>query len=112
MEVSLNKPFKAVLRRCWVKYVAHVGEGFPDANSDVSFKLPVLTHQHMIDQVKEEFDYLVQKMVNKCFQDCGIRSSDPDKVRNGTFFKQCMGKALQNLEADDPNEIDDDPFEL
>ena len=49
MEVSLNKPFKAVLRRCWVKYVARVVEGFPDADSDTNFKLPVLTHQQMID---------------------------------------------------------------
>ena len=28
------------------------------------------------------------------------------------FCKQCMGKALHNLDADDANEIDDDPFEL
>ena len=38
---GLNKPFKGVLRRCWVKYVASVVEDFPDANSDTSFELPV-----------------------------------------------------------------------
>ena len=27
MDVSLNKPFKAVLRGCWVKYVVTVAEG-------------------------------------------------------------------------------------
>ena len=32
-------------------------------------------------------------------------------MRNGAFFKQRTGKALHNLEADDANEIDDDPFE-
>ena len=57
---SLNKPFKAVLRRCWVKYFASVVEGFHHANSVTRFKLPVLTRQHMIDWVKEKFDYLVQ----------------------------------------------------
>ena len=111
MDVSLNKPFKVILRRCWVKYVASVVEGFRNANSDTCFKPPVPTRQHMINWVKEGFDYLVQdqEMVKKFFQVCDISSSDPDKVRNGTFFKQCMGKALHSLEADDANEIDDDP---
>ena len=34
------------------------------------------------------------------------------QVWNGVFFKQCMGKALDNLEVDDANEIDYDPFDL
>ena len=37
---------------------------------------------------------------------------DTGKVRNGDFFKQCMEKALQNLEVDEGNDIDEDPFEL
>ena len=85
---------------------------FPHANSDTSFKLPVPTPQHMIDWVKEGFDYLVQdqKMVKKSCRVCSISSSDPYKLGNGAFFKQYMGKALHNLGADDTNEIDDDPF--
>ena len=51
-------------------------------------------------------------MVKKSFQVFSISSLDPDKVQNGAFFKQCMGKALHNLEVDNANEIDDDPFEL
>ena len=51
-------------------------------------------------------------MVKISFQVCGISSLDPDKVRNGAFFKECMGKVLHNQEADDTNEIDDNPFEL
>ena len=42
----------------------------------------------------------------------GNSSSDLDKKRNGAFFKQCVGKAQHNLEANNTNEIDDDPFEL
>ena len=37
------------------------------------------------------------------------------EVWNGVFFKQCMEKALDNLEVDDAeieNEIDYDPFDL
>ena len=78
------------------------------------FKLPVPTRQHMVDWVKERVDYLVQdqEMIKKSFRVCGIRSSEPDKVRNGAFFKQCMEKALHNLEADGANELDDDHVEL
>ena len=96
MDVSLNKPFKTALRRSWVEYVASVIEGFLNANSDTSFKLPVLTRQHMIDWVKEGFDYLVQdqEMVKKFFRVCGISSLDPDEVRMVPFLnsvreKQC-----------------------
>ena len=39
MEVSLNKPFKTVSRRFWVKYVVSVVEGFPDANSGTTFRV-------------------------------------------------------------------------
>ena len=97
-----------------VKYVASVVEGFPYANTDTNFKLPVPTSQRMIEWVKKVFEYLVQdqEMVKKSFQVCGISSSNPHKVRNGVFFKQCMGKALHNLESDDANEIDHHPFEL
>ena len=67
----------------------------------------------MVDWVKERVDYLVQdqEMIKKSFCVCGIRSSDPDKVRNGAFFRQCMGKALHNLEADGVNELDDNHVE-
>ena len=106
------------LRRCiekkFVKNVASVAQGFPDVNSDTSFKLLVATLQHIINWLKERFDYFVQdrKMVKKSFQVGGISSSYPDKVRNGAIFKQRMEKALHNLEADDASEIDDDPFEF
>ena len=68
----------------------------------------------MIDWVKEGYDSLVQdkEMVKKSFEVCGISSTDTGKVRNGDFFKQCMEKALQNLEADEGNDIDENPFEL
>ena len=49
MDASLNKPFKNVLRRCWVKYFAGAVEGFPNAHSDTSFELTVTTRQHMIE---------------------------------------------------------------
>ena len=41
MDVSLNKPLKVILRKCWIKYVADVVETFPERSTDSSFKLPV-----------------------------------------------------------------------
>ena len=63
MDVSINKPFKTVLRRRWVKYFAGAVEGFPNANGDTTFELTVTTRQDMIERVKEGFDYLVQDQV-------------------------------------------------
>ena len=51
-------------------------------------------------------------MVKKSFQVCSISSLDPHKVENGAFPEQCMRNTLDNLEANDVNEIDDDLFEL
>ena len=112
MDVSLNKPFKAILRKCWIKYVADVVETFPERNTDSSFKLPLPTRQHMLNWVKEGFDYLLerQEMVKSSFEVCGISSSDPQKVRNGKFYKECMEKALGDLKDEDLDENEEDPF--
>ena len=90
MDVCLNKPFKSVLRKCWVNYVATVVKRFPDGNSSSS-KIPVPTRQQMIGWIKEGYGYLVQdkEMVKRSFEVCGITSSDPVKIRNGTFYRKC-----------------------
>ena len=47
-----------------------------------------------------------------------VQQSDPcdsvpwRQMQNDAFFKQCMRKALHNLEYNDGHEIDDDPFEI
>ena len=43
MDVCLNKPFKAILRKCWVSYISSVVETFPDASLEPSFKIPTPT---------------------------------------------------------------------
>ena len=112
MDVFLNKPFKAILRKCWIKYVADVAEAFPERNTDSSFKFPVPTRQHKLDWVKKGFDYLLErhKMVKSCLEVCGTSSSDPQKVRNDKFYKECMEKALGDLNDKDLDESEEDPF--
>ena len=106
IDVSLNKPFKEILRKCWINYVAGVVETLSERNFDSSFKLQVPTRQHMLNWVKEGFDYLSerQEMVKSSFEVCGISSSDPQKVRNGKFYKEFMEKALGDLNDEDLDE--------
>ena len=110
MNVCLNKPFKAILRKSWVNYISGVVETFPDANQNPSFKIPTPTRQQMVDWVKEAFEYLTrnQEMVKHSFEVCGITISDTENVRNADFYKRCMKDALESL----GNEVveDDDPF--
>ena len=49
-------------------------------------------------------------MVMRSFNVCGITTSDPAKVRSGSFYEKCMRNAKSIIEA---NELEDeDPFEL
>ena len=111
MDVYLNKPFKAILRKCWVNYISSVVETFPAASQDPSFKIPTPTQQQMVDWVKEAFHYLTrnQEMVRHSFEVCGITVSDTEKVQNADFYKRCMKDALESLgnevEEDDPSTL-------
>ena len=49
-------------------------------------------------------------MVKRSFDVCEITTSDPAKVRSGSFYDKCMRNAKSVIEA---NELEDeDPFEL
>ena len=113
MDVCLNKPFKAILRKCWVNYISSVAETFADPSRDPSFKIPTPTRQQMVDWVKEAFDYLTrnQEMVKHSFEVCGITVSDTEKVRNADFYKRCMKDVLESL-GNEVEEKDDNPFTL
>ena len=111
MDVCLNKPFKAILRKCWVNYISSVVETFPDASQDPSLKIP--TGQQMVDWVKEAFDYLTlnEEMFKHSFEVCRITVSDTEKVGNTDFYKRCMKDALESL-GNEIEEEDDNPFTL
>ena len=54
--------------------------------------------------------FKTSNMVKSSFEVCGISSSDPQKVRNGKFYKECMEKALGDLNNEDLGESEEDPF--
>ena len=106
MDVCINKPFKANLRKCWVGYVAKMIDEKHD-------QIPPPSRQHMVDWVEEAYNAVSSDigMVKRSFDVCGITSTDKNKVRNSSFYKSCMENASKHLEDED--DIDeDDPFIL
>ena len=49
MDVCINKPFKAILRKCWVEHVSKVIEKMPEPSSKPDFKLPPPSKQDIVD---------------------------------------------------------------
>ena len=110
MDVCLNRPFKAVLRKCWVNYISDTIEKFPSSTEDPNFKIPSPTRQDMIDWVDTAYQNLSSNptLIQNSFEVCGIMSSDPKKVRNNEFYQRGMEKTLTDIEE---TEIED-PFNL
>ena len=81
------------------------------ATTPDDFKLPPPSRQDMVDWVEEAYKLILsdKDMVMRSFDVCGITTSDPAKVRSGSFFEKCIHNAKSIIEA---NELDEDPFEL
>ena len=75
MDVCINKPFKANLRKCWVGYVAKMIDEKDD-------QIPSPSRQHMFDWVEEAYNAISSDigMVKRSFDVCGITSTDKNKV--------------------------------
>ena len=111
MDVCINKPFKAILHKCWVNNISKIFEQMPATTPD-DFKLPPPSRQGMVDWVEEAYKLISsdKDMVMHSFDVCGITTSDPAKVRSGSFYEKCLRNAKSIIEA---NELEDeDPFEL
>ena len=111
MDVCINKPFKTILRKCWVDYISKIIEQMPATTLD-DFKFPPSIRRDMVDWVEEACKLISsdKDMVMRSFDVCGITMSDLAKIRSGSFYEKCMRNAKSILEA---NELEDeDPFEL
>ena len=111
MDVCINKLFKAILHKCWVNYISKIIEQMPATTPD-DFKLPPPSRQGMVDWVEEAYKLISsdKDMVMRSFDVCAITTSDPAKVRSGSFYEKCMRNTKSIIKA---NEFEDeDPFEL
>ena len=82
------------------------------ATTPDDFKYPPPSRQDMVNWVEETYRLISsdKDMVKRSFDVCGITTSDPAKVRSGSFYDKCMRNAKSVIEA---NELEDeDPFEL
>ena len=110
MDVCINK-LKAILRKCSVNYISKIIEQMPATTPD-DFKLHPPSRQDMAGWVEEAYKLISsgKDMVMCSFDVYGITSSDPAKVRRGSFYEKCMSNAKIIVEA---NELEDeDQFEL
>ena len=90
LDVSINKPFKAVLRNCWEDYVNNfVTNLSEEEQQNEDFKLASPSRQDIVNWVAEGFEYLKTRteMIQKSFPVCGITTTDPDKIRNDDLLK-------------------------
>ena len=111
MDVCINKSLKAILPKCWVNYISEIIEQMPATTPD-DFKLPPPSRQDMVDWVEGAYKLISsdKDMVMRSFDVCGITTSDPAKVRSGSFYEKRMRNAKSIIEA---NELEDEgPFEL
>ena len=103
MDVCINKPFKVILRKCWVSYISKIIEQMPATTPD-DFKRPPSSRQGIVDWVEEAC-----KLISSD-KDMVITTSDPAKVRSESFYEKCMRNSKSIIQA---NELEDeDPFEL
>ena len=50
-------------------------------------------------------------MIQKSFEICGITTTDPERVRSGSFCKSIMEKVREDMQKFDEL-LDDDPFDF
>ena len=115
LDVSVNRPFKAVLGECWEGYLLDLVDKLSAVDlSDPKFKLTPPTRQQIVDWVLEGYNYLLTKkdMIKRGFEVCGVTSTDPERVRNDTFYKSIMAKVQEEVKDYDNELLDDDPFEF
>ena len=82
------------------------------ATTPDGFKLPPPSRQDVVDWVEQAYKLILsdKDMVMRFFDVFGITTSDPAKVRSGSFYEKCMCNAKSIIEANELEE--EDPFEL
>ena len=110
LDVSVNKPFKQILKGCWTNFV-HTSV---TAAADHTDKIKTASKQQVLDWVVNAWEKMKDRkeLITKSFQVTGITSSDPGVVRSDDVLKRAM-EAVQrelSLAEEDENDLDEDPF--
>ena len=112
LDVSVNKPFKQILKGCWANFI-HTSVQHA---ADKTEKIKTASKQQVLYWVVTAWQKMKDRreLITKSFQVTGITSSNPGVVRSDDALKRAM-EAVQrelSLAEEDENEDDltEDPF--
>ncbi len=112
LDVSINKPFKQILKGCWTDYIhTTVTEA-----ADQTAKIKTASKQQVLDWVVKAWDKLKDRkeLITKSFQVTGITFTDAAVIRNDSILQKALEAVRQELtvteEEDEDVELDNDPF--
>ena len=111
LDVSLNKPFKQVMKGCGANFIhTAVGEA-----SDKDGKIKTASKQQVFNWVVEAWEMMKKRkeLITKSFQVTGITSTDPAVVRRDEILKHALEEVQKELslaEEQDEDELSGDPF--
>ena len=111
-DVSINKPFKQILKGCWTNFI-HTSV---TAAADHTAKIKTASKQQVLDWVVNAWQKMERKeFITKYFQVTGINSSDPGVVRSDDVLKRAMEAVQRELslaeeDEEDENDLTEDPF--
>ena len=106
LDVSINKPFKQILKGCWSNFI-HTSVM---AASDHTAKIKTATKQQVLDWVVNAWQRMKERkeLITKSFQVTGITSSDPDVVRSDDVLKRALEAVQRELNLTETGEEDED----
>lgn len=96
LDVSVNKPFKQILRGCWSQFIH---ESVSEA-ADKAAKIKTASKQQVLDWVVKAWQVMKEKteLISKSFQVTGITSTDPAVVRRDAVLKKSLEAVQQELD--------------
>ena len=116
LDVCVDTPSKGVLRNCWEDYIADIVTNLSEEEQNIEkLKLLSSSRQAIVNWVVEGFSYLQShtKMTEKSFSVCGIRTHNPQKLRNDEILRSIMQNVNEKIREEQEGlfeECDEDPF--
>ena len=88
LDVSINKPFKQILKGCWTDFIHTSVTTTPDQTA----KVKTASKQQVVDWVVNAWQKMKERkeLITKSFQVTGITSTDPGVVRSDEILKRAM----------------------
>ena len=101
LDVSINKPFKQILKGCWTNFI----HTLVIAAADHTAKIKTASKQKVLNWVVDAWQKMERKeLIAKSFQVTGITSSDPGVVCSDEVPKRAMEAVQRELSLAEEDE--------